>query len=163
EDVAHRVGRLDVRGALADHNGELRLALKNGRRHIGQEHGVASLRPDPVGMHWACDRPNRQYDAVCSRPARQSISSMAVPMADIFVSYTSKDRDWAFWVGQELEALGHTPHIHEWEIAGGGDIAAWMEERHHQADHVLCVISEEYLAKPYSSWERRAAQWAAAK
>src|SRR5262249_39055149 len=81
---------------------------------------------------------------------------------DIFVSYTSSDRDWAFWIGQELEALGHTPHIHEWEISGGGDIAAWMEERHNMADHILCVISENYLTKPYSNWERRAAEWAAA-
>ncbi len=84
-------------------------------------------------------------------------------MAEIFVSYTSSDRDWAYWIGHELEALGHTPHIHEWEISGGGDIAAWMEERHDKADHILCVISEDYLKAPYSSWERRAAQWAAAK
>jgi len=83
-------------------------------------------------------------------------------MADIFISYTSSDRDWAFWIGQELEKLGHVPHIHEWEISGGSDIAAWMEERHNNADHILCVISGIYLTKPYSSWERRAAQWAAA-
>jgi hypothetical protein len=40
-------------------------------------------------------------------------------MADIFVSYTLSDRDWAFWIGHELEALDHKPHIHEWEIKGG--------------------------------------------
>jgi hypothetical protein len=28
-------------------------------------------------------------------------------VADIFVSYTSDDRDWAFWIGQELLKLGH--------------------------------------------------------
>jgi hypothetical protein len=28
-------------------------------------------------------------------------------VADIFVSYTSGDRDWAFWIGQELLKLGH--------------------------------------------------------
>ena len=50
-------------------------------------------------------------------------------MADIFVSYTSNDRDWAFWIGQELEKLGHAPRIHEWEISAGGDIAKWMDER----------------------------------
>jgi tetratricopeptide (TPR) repeat protein len=83
-------------------------------------------------------------------------------MADIFISYTKSDRDWAFWIGQELQELGHTPRIHEWEISGGGNIPAWMEERHHDADHILCVISKEYLTKPYSSWERLAAQWAAA-
>ncbi len=83
-------------------------------------------------------------------------------MADIFVSYTSSDRDWAFWIGQELEKLGHAPHVHEWEIPAGGNIAAWMEERHHDADHIVCVISKVYLTKDRSSWERQAAQWAAA-
>ena len=52
-------------------------------------------------------------------------------MADIFVSYTSSDRDWAFWIAK---ALGHTPRVHEWEIKGGDDICAWMEERHDAAD-----------------------------
>jgi TIR domain len=83
-------------------------------------------------------------------------------MAEIFISYTSSDRDWAFWIGHELEALGHVPRIHEWELSGGGDIAAWMEERHDKADHVLCVNSKAYRTAPYSSWERHAAQWAAA-
>ena len=48
-------------------------------------------------------------------------------MADIFISYTSGDRDWAFWIARELESLGHAPHVHDWEIAGGDDIYAWME------------------------------------
>jgi len=51
-------------------------------------------------------------------------------VADIFVSYTSGDRDWAFWMGQELERLGHVARVHEWEVSAGGDIAVWMEERH---------------------------------
>jgi hypothetical protein len=88
--------------------------------------------------------------------------SRILDVADIFVSYTNSDREWAFWIGYQLESLGHAPHLHEWEIAGGGDIMAWMEERHDAADHILCVISDAYLSKPYSSWERRAAQWAAA-
>jgi mannitol/fructose-specific phosphotransferase system IIA component (Ntr-type) len=83
-------------------------------------------------------------------------------MADMFISYTSSDRDWAFWIGHELESLGHKPRVHDWEIPGGGDIMAWMEERHEAADHILCVISKNYFKKPYSTWERRAAQWAAA-
>jgi tetratricopeptide (TPR) repeat protein len=83
-------------------------------------------------------------------------------MADIFVSYTSSDREWAFWVAKELEALGHTPHIHEWEIRSGADIYAWMERRHDVADHVLCVISDDYLKAPYATLERNAALWQAA-
>jgi hypothetical protein len=83
-------------------------------------------------------------------------------VADIFVSYTSDDQDWAFWIGWELKGLGHTPHLHDWEVSGGGDIMAWMESRHQEADHILCVISEIYQTKPYSEWERRTAHWAAA-
>ena len=83
-------------------------------------------------------------------------------MADIFVSYTSSDREWAFWIATELRALGHTAHIHEWEIKGGGDIYGWMEQRHDAADHVLCVVSDDYLKAPYSTLERNAALWQAA-
>jgi hypothetical protein len=83
-------------------------------------------------------------------------------VADIFVSYTSSDRDWAFWIGQELERLGHVAHIHEWEIDAGGNIPAWMQDRQDKADHTLCVFSNAYLTRPYSSWERQAAEWAAA-
>jgi tetratricopeptide (TPR) repeat protein len=82
-------------------------------------------------------------------------------MANIFVSYTSDDRDWAFWIGHELDDLGHRARLHEWELSAGGDIMAWMEKVHHEAQHILCVISKMYLDKPYSSLERRAAQWAA--
>jgi tetratricopeptide (TPR) repeat protein len=82
-------------------------------------------------------------------------------VADIFVSYTSSDRDWANWVGLELEKLGHVARVHEWEISAGGNIPAWMEERHQQADHVLFVISKLYLTKNYSNWERLSAEWAA--
>jgi TIR domain len=84
-------------------------------------------------------------------------------MADIFVRYTSSDKDWAFWIGQELEALGHVPHIHEWEISGGGNVMAWMTARADAAAHMLCVVSEKYLKAPYSSLERMAAEWAALK
>jgi len=83
-------------------------------------------------------------------------------VADIFVSYTGSDRDWAFWIAKELEALGHRPRVHEWEINSGDDIYAWMEQRHDTADHVLCVISDEYLNAPYSKLERNAALWQAA-
>jgi hypothetical protein len=82
-------------------------------------------------------------------------------MADIFVSYTSSDREWSFWIANELRTLGHTPHVHEWEIKTGEDIYAWLEQRHDAADHVLCVVSDAYLKAPYSTLERNAALWQA--
>jgi hypothetical protein len=35
-------------------------------------------------------------------------------VAGIFVSYTNSDWEWAFWIGQELEKLGHVARLHEW-------------------------------------------------
>jgi tetratricopeptide (TPR) repeat protein len=78
-------------------------------------------------------------------------------VADIFISYTSSDRDWAFWIAKELEALGHTSHVYEWEVNAGANIYAWMERHHDAADHVLCVVSDEYLKAPFSTLERHAA------
>jgi TIR domain len=73
-------------------------------------------------------------------------------VADIFVSYTSSDWDWASWIAKELEALGHTPHIHEFEVSAGDDIYKWMEECHDAADRVLCVVSDEYLKLRTRPW-----------
>ena len=44
-------------------------------------------------------------------------------VADIFVSYTSGDRDWAQWIGHKLATLGHPPRIHEWEIGADDHLA----------------------------------------
>ena len=65
------------------------------------------------------------------------------------------------WPGAD-KAWSQAARIHEWEIDAGGDVPKWMEERLQAADRVLCVVSDEYLAKDYSGWERRSAQWAAA-
>ena len=83
-------------------------------------------------------------------------------MADIFVSFTKSDQQWAHWIAQETTALHHEPHVHDWEIGPGEDIVGWMEKRHDQADYVLCVVSPDYLDEdkaPFSTWERRAALW----
>jgi tetratricopeptide (TPR) repeat protein len=84
-------------------------------------------------------------------------------VAEIFVSYTSSDRDWAHWIATELRALGHVSHVHEWEIGPEDVPLAWMEERFEAADQILCVVSEEYLKAPYSKLERDAAIWHAAR
>jgi hypothetical protein len=83
-------------------------------------------------------------------------------VADIFVSYTSSDRDWAQWIATDLRALGHNPHVHEWEVGPGDDIVAWMEKHHAAAHHVLCVVSPHYLKAAYSMLEH-AALWRAVR
>jgi tetratricopeptide (TPR) repeat protein len=95
---------------------------------------------------------------------RASDAKRTVCLADIFISYTKSDRDWAFWIAKELEALGDRPHVHEWEIKGGDDIYVWMDTHHNAADYVLCVMSDDYLkaSNSYSQLERGAAFWQAA-
>jgi hypothetical protein len=79
-------------------------------------------------------------------------------MADIFVSYTSAIDTGRFGLPRSWRCLA----TRRWEISAGGNIPKWMEESLEKSDHCVLVVSKTYLTKPYSSWERRAAQWATA-
>jgi hypothetical protein len=81
-------------------------------------------------------------------------------VANIFVSYALKDRDWAFWIGWELHRLGHVAHIDAWEIKPGDDFIAWEKQTFAKADHVLLVISLNSLHTQYVGSARRVAQLA---
>jgi tetratricopeptide (TPR) repeat protein len=94
--------------------------------------------------------------------SRGTASPQGAGAADVFISYARSDREWAFWIASELEALGYTSHIAEWEIKGGDDIYSWMETRLGTTDYVLCVVSDDYLREPYSTLERNAGLWQAA-
>ena len=80
-------------------------------------------------------------------------------VAKVFISYTSKDRRWAFWIAEALGTLGHVAHVHEWELPPGGNIARWMRERLDESDHMAAVVSAEYFTKVYSGWELDSALW----
>ena len=74
-------------------------------------------------------------------------------MAKVFISYTSRDRQWACWIAEALETLGHEHFVHEWALPAGGDIARWTRERLDQSDHLAVVVSAECLTKTWSGWE----------
>ena len=61
----------------------------------------------------------------------------SVRMADIFISYTSSDREWAYWLAKKLEALGHTPRIHEYAAYGRAPPAPWQASTP-SPDRCLC-------------------------
>jgi hypothetical protein len=77
----------------------------------------------------------------------------------IFISYTSSDKEWAQWIGWELQQAGHEPFIHDWEIGAGENIAGWMEQRFKQADCLIGVFSDRYCEAAFSQSERWAAYW----
>src|SRR4029077_11178047 len=117
-------------------------------REAGKELVLGQTTLDPL----ACPQTrNHDASATCRRGR----------VADIFISYTSSDKQKAFWIGQELMKLGHKPRLHDWEISAGGNIVKWMKDRHQQADHILLLVSKAYLSAKFSSWEQQAAEWAA--
>jgi hypothetical protein len=80
----------------------------------GAVNWVASLRgrrvdPDPhhAGLcHWRRGLEHYQHPRAPNRVANDHAGpSEASRVADIFISYTSADRDWAFWIAKELEAM----------------------------------------------------------
>jgi hypothetical protein len=77
----------------------------------------------------------------------------------IFVSYTSSDREWAQWIGWQLQQADHEPFVHDWEIGAGENIAGWMEQRFKQADRLIGVFSDDYCEAAFSQSERWAAYW----
>jgi TIR domain len=80
-------------------------------------------------------------------------------VAKIFISYNSKDRTWAQWIGVTLRDNGHVPFVHEWEISAGQNIPRWMDEKIRAADRLLAVFTDAYTKAIYSGAERVAAFW----
>jgi hypothetical protein len=77
----------------------------------------------------------------------------------IFISYTSRDREWAHWIGVTLRDNGFEPLVAEWEVGAGENIARWMEESIAASDRFLCVFTDAYIQAHYSSSERWSAYW----
>ena len=145
-------------------------ALGHRRWNVQSVHRSISIIAAQCGCNFRAMEAGRRCDGIAEgAPIRDHVfagmrrTGGSPTVANFFVSYTSSDRDWAHWIAAELLAQGHVPHVHEWEIEAGGNVLGWMEQHHDAADHVLCVVSAEYLKAPYSTLERQAAIWRAAK
>jgi hypothetical protein len=81
------------------------------------------------------------------------IFSSAIP-AVIASGHSGSDTNWKSSATNHASTTGKSQE----------EATLWpgWDAQHDTAAHVLCVISENYLNAPYSSWERHAAQWAAA-
>ena len=64
---------------------------------------------------------------------------------NFFVSYTETDRQWALWVAWQLEQLGYTTFIHERDVRPGNDFLHEMQRALQRCDHVLALLSPDYL------------------
>ncbi|GGO99528.1 FxSxx-COOH system tetratricopeptide repeat protein [Wenjunlia tyrosinilytica] len=72
---------------------------------------------------------------------------------DVFVSYTALDLEWASWVAQSLESLGHKVRIQEWDSRPGGNFVAWINTQLSHARTVVAIYSEEYFRSRWCEYE----------
>ena len=78
-------------------------------------------------------------------------------MKDFFISYNSKDRQWAEWIAWVLEEEGYSVVIQVWDFPPGGNFVLEMQKATSAAQQTIAVISENYLEANYTQSE-----WAAA-
>lgn len=78
-------------------------------------------------------------------------------MKDFFISYTKVDREWAEWIGWQLEENGYSVVIQAWDFRPGGNFVLDMQRATSEAARTIAVLSPEYLISGFA-----AAEWAAA-
>jgi hypothetical protein len=78
-------------------------------------------------------------------------------MARVFISHSSKDKEFVRQLAADLTVAGHTPWLDEWEIQVGDCIVHAIGEGLAQADYVVLVLSQNSVE---SGWVER--EWAPA-
>ena len=80
-------------------------------------------------------------------------------MAKIFISHSSKDKEFVMELANDLRELGHKPWLDEWEIKVGECIVTKIEEGVSKSDYVTIVLTP---ASVFSGWvekEWKTAYW----
>jgi len=80
-------------------------------------------------------------------------------MAKIFISYSSKNKDFAKRLASDLEKLGHEPWLDEWEIKVGECIPSKIEAGVYEADYVVVVLSTSSVKSGWVEREWKTKYW----
>ncbi len=76
---------------------------------------------------------------------------------DFFVSYNSKDEQWATWIAWHLERAGYTTVIQAWDFRPGTNFVLEMDRAAGDAKRTLLVLSPNFVSSRFTQPE-----WAAA-
>ncbi len=76
---------------------------------------------------------------------------------DFFVSYNSRDTDWAEWIAWILEEEGYTVAIQIWDFVPGSNFVSEMQKSVTSASKTIAVVSKSFLRANFTE-----AEWAAA-
>lgn len=76
---------------------------------------------------------------------------------DFFISYNSKDVDFANWIAYVLEEAGHKTYIQAWDFQAGCNFVLEMQKGSANSKHTLALLSQNFLNSAFTQSE-----WAAA-
>ena len=74
-------------------------------------------------------------------------------MADIFVSYTRSDLEWATWTAETAEAAGRTCVLQEWDSLPGTNFVSWIDTQIGRAKWVMPIYSRAYFDSKWCTSE----------
>src|SRR5437879_3587745 len=79
---------------------------------------------------------------------------------DFFISYNSKDAQWAEWIAGILEDENYSVYIQAWDFLPGGNFVAQMEASTRLCKRTIGVLSPDALEASYVKQEWSAALFA---
>lgn len=74
-------------------------------------------------------------------------------MHDFFVSYNKADKDWATWIGWQLEEAGKKVVIQAWDFRPGENFVLKMQDALATSKQTIMVMSEDYLKSSFTAPE----------
>lgn len=77
----------------------------------------------------------------------------------IFISHSSKDKQFARWLSVDLANLGHKPWLDEWQIKVGQSIPSRISEGLQESDVVVVVLSPNSVESGWVEREWQAKYW----
>ncbi len=80
-------------------------------------------------------------------------------MARVFLSHSSKDKDFVRKLAADLTEVGHSPWLDEWEIRVGDCIITRVEGGIRECDYVVIVLSKSAVESTWVNREWKAKYW----
>lgn len=77
----------------------------------------------------------------------------------VFISHSSKDKQFATWISVDLANRGHDPWLDEWKVRAGESILAKISEGIESCDFVVVVLSENAVVSHWVEREWQAKYW----
>lgn len=77
----------------------------------------------------------------------------------VFISHSSKDKQFATWLSVDLASRGHVPWLDEWRIRAGESIPTKISEGIEQCDFIIVILSEHAASSKWVEREWQAKYW----